>query len=379
MAADEEGFLYPVIDREACTNCQLCDSVCVFLNNNEKRNPVKVYAARHKNREIQRTSSSGGIFTLLAEQIIDSDGVVFGARFNDHWEIVHDFTEKKEGLIAFRGSKYVQSRMGESYTRVKEFLIDGREVLFSGTPCQVAGIRKYLGKNYRNLLTVDFVCHGVPSAKVFNKYLDELFSKQIKKEKLRHFDDSKFEIGTIDFRNKIHGWKNFSFVIEGKGDIESGKNETIFSETFDKNAFYKGFINNLYLRPSCYDCPVKHFKSNSEITLADFWGIQKILPSFDDDRGTSLLIINCIEKINLSNDCEYVEISLDEAAVFNPNMYLSPKVHPARNKFFKIIDSQETIPFIEKRTKTGIKDKVKRIIKRCKKKLHRARKYFVKG
>lgn len=172
MSADNEGFLYPQIDTAICIDCGLCEKVCPVINQNEPREPLAVYAANNNNEDIRLKSSSGGIFTLLAEQIISEGGVVFGARFNENWEVVHDYTEAIEGLEPFRGSKYVQSIIGDNFIKAKQFLTDGRKVLFSGTPCQIAGLKKFLRKEYENLLTVEVVCHGVPSPMVWRDYLD---------------------------------------------------------------------------------------------------------------------------------------------------------------------------------------------------------------
>jgi coenzyme F420-reducing hydrogenase beta subunit len=178
MQEDREGFLYPEIDKESCVGCDVCEEVCPSVHPKAPRTPLRVYAAKNKDEAIRLQSSSGGIFTLLAEKIIDRNGVVFGARFNEDWEVVHGYVETKEKLSVFRGSKYVQSRIGESYKQAEEFLKAGRFVLFSGTPCQVAGLKLFLKKEYENLVTVDLICHGVPSPGVWRKYLDEFIEYQ---------------------------------------------------------------------------------------------------------------------------------------------------------------------------------------------------------
>lgn len=174
MHADAEGFLYPRINTAACIDCGLCEQVCPVLRPAAPRTPTAVYAAKNPDERIRMESSSGGVFTLLAERTIRAGGVVFGARFDEAWEVVHDSTETIEGLAAFRGSKYVQSRIGTSFARAEEFLKQGRQVLFTGTPCQIAGLNRFLRRSYDNLLTVDVVCHGVPSPLVWRRYLDEI-------------------------------------------------------------------------------------------------------------------------------------------------------------------------------------------------------------
>lgn len=173
MVEDTEGFLYPQVDKSVCVNCGLCEKVCPVIHQNKSRTPLKVYAAKNMDEEVRLKSSSGGIFTLLAESVIKRGGVVFGAKFDDEWMVVHDYTDNIEGVAAFRGSKYVQSIIGNAYRKVEQFLKSGRMVLFTGTPCQIAGLKKYLRKEYKKLLAVDLVCHGVPSPKVWQMYLEE--------------------------------------------------------------------------------------------------------------------------------------------------------------------------------------------------------------
>ena len=177
MQTDNEGFLYPIVDATTCIDCGLCEKVCPVINQTEPQEPLKVYAAYNKNEDIRMQSSSGGIFTLLAEEIIKKGGVVFGVKFNKDWMPEFGYTETLEGLSTYRGSKYVQAIVGDAYKQAEEFLKAGREVLFSGTPCQIAGLKRYLRKEYDKLLTVDIICHGVPSPKVWNMYLKETCSR----------------------------------------------------------------------------------------------------------------------------------------------------------------------------------------------------------
>lgn len=181
LEEDEEGFLYPIINEAACIDCGLCEKVCPVLHSGDAHKPLKVFAAKNNNEKIRVESSSGGVFTVLAELVIDEGGVVFGAKFGEHWDVIHDYTETKEGLAAFRGSKYVQSRIGDCFNKAKSFLVQGRKVLFSGTPCQISGLKRFLGKEYDSLLTVDFICHGVPSPKVWRMYLNETIARECEK------------------------------------------------------------------------------------------------------------------------------------------------------------------------------------------------------
>lgn len=311
---DEEGFLYPKVDVATCIDCGLCEKVCPVLNQSEERVPLEVYAAKNPNEEIRRESSSGGIFTLLAEQTIDAGGVVFGVRWNEHFEAVHAYTETKEGLAAFRGSKYVQSRVGDTFKQAELFLKQGRQVLYSGTPCQIAALKLFLRKDYENLLLVDIICHGTPSPGVFRWYLSEELVQEAARQsgKKIQFRSSLpissiakadalarelgFEIEDISFRDKRLGWKKYSFVLSlrllSKVTTEGEKNTVSLSYSHHENAFMRGFLSNIYLRPSCYACPAKTGKSGSDITLADYWGIQHLMPELDDDRGISALTVN---------------------------------------------------------------------------------------
>ena len=305
MQEDNEGFLYPVVDASTCTDCGLCEKVCPVINQDEPRKPLKVYAAKNRIEEIRRQSSSGGIFTPLAESVIREGGVVFGAKFDKDWNVVHAWTDTIEGIADFRGSKYVQSTIGDAYREAREFLKQGRKVLFSGTPCQIAGLRKFLRKEYDNLLTLDVVCHGVPSPLVWRKYLEET------REKLRaKHDAGKNRVSSslmdlpvitgISFRDKTHGWKKFGFRLRYAASKAAGNSvsasangsECTLLQPFPENVFMKGFLSNFYLRPSCYACSVRTGKSGSDITIADFWGVQNYYPEFDDDRGVNLVLVN---------------------------------------------------------------------------------------
>ena len=244
MQSDVEGFLYPVVDRDLCTNCGLCEQACPVINQASSRKPLKVYAAKSNDEELRRQSSSGGIFTLLAEAVIHEGGVVFGARFDGQWNVVHSWTDTPDGLVAFRGSKYVQSVIGNTYNEAKEFLRQGRKVLFTGTPCQIAGLKKFLRKDYDNLLTVDIICHGVPSPLVWQNYIDEMRTKG--------------DIVDVSFRDKTYGWAQYAFSLSY---VTPSVDASEFLERHtaliprSENVFMRGFLANLYLRPSCYACP----------------------------------------------------------------------------------------------------------------------------
>lgn len=351
MVDDEEGFLYPKVDESICVNCGLCEKVCNELHPFDKREPQQVLAAINKNEEIRLRSSSGGIFYILAENVIKDGGVVFGARFDENWQVVIDYAEDMKGIESFMGSKYVQARIANAYKDVKRFLAERRNVLFSGTPCQVAGLHKFLRKPHDNLLTVDFICHGTPSPKVWRMYLDEVI-----KEGQR--------ISSIEFRNKKKGWKNFSF------NLRYNANDKTISmlSPFSQNHYMKAFLQNIILRPSCYDCKAKGCSSHSDVTIADFWGINTVFPDMDDDKGTGLVFINT-EKGNEAFDLSQVnvkETTYERVKLLNSACYRSPKVHPKRKDFFSRLDSENLIELINDCTKPTVKQLLQMLIDRCK-------------
>ena len=249
FAQDHEGFFYPDVDTDTCIQCGLCEKVCPVLHPYDEHKPQEVIAAINKNEEVRLESSSGGVFTLLAEEIINQGGAVFGVRFDEQWQAVFDCADTTEALAAFRGSKYLQARVGNSFEKCKQLLDKGRLVLFSGTQCQIAGLLHYLRKPYLNLLTVDVVCHGVPSPNVWQHYLQEAVPK------------GKRAIKNIQFRDKRLGWKRFSLTVL----FNEQQHDYLLSSPFNENPFMRSFVKNLILRPSCYSCPAKCGKSRSDI------------------------------------------------------------------------------------------------------------------
>ena len=273
MQEDNEGFLYPKVDESACIDCGLCEKVCPMITPYEAHEPIQTLAAVNKNDEVRLKSSSGGIFSILAEKVIREGGVVFGARFDDQWQVVIDYTETLEGINDFRGSKYLQASTGDTFKQCENFLKAGRLVMYSGSPCQIAGLKHYLRKEYDNLLLVDFGCHGVPSPKVWQKYLDEIVGSR--------------DINSTSMRAKTNGWRKFNFEMSFNRD-----NSTILlSSPASKNDYMRAFLNNLILRPSCHNCKAKECRSHSDITIADYWGIWNVAPELYDDKGKGRRII----------------------------------------------------------------------------------------
>ena len=276
MREDREGFLQPHIDTKTCIGCHKCEKTCPIIT------PIKIptdfetqaYAAINKDEDVRMRSSSGGMFHALAKWTIEQGGVVFGARFNDQWEVVHDYTETIEGIEPFMRSKYVQSRIGDTFKQAKQFLEAGRQVLFVGTPCQIGGLKAYLKKEYDNLLAVDFICHGVPSPKVWRKYLKEKVNGD--------------KVLDINFRDKQDGW-NYSLC------VTAATTTTTTREKYNENLYLKCFLEDMVLRLSCYKCPFRTIECVSDLTVGDFWGVENVLPEMFDNKGTSLVIAHSIK------------------------------------------------------------------------------------
>lgn len=262
MVEDPEGFLFPEIDQGKCIDCGKCKKVCPVLNATPAAKPASGYAYRTNDDALLRRTSSGGFFSLLAENVLRDGGVVFGASFDEHNEVFHAFIESVEGLDSLRRSKYVQSRIGNSFVECMKFLNVGRKVLFCGTPCQIKALNLFVGKKRDNLITADFVCHGVPSPGVFRKYFAEICEK---------YHESLSDVKEINFREKIAGFA-FGFSLTTKNSR--------YVEGLGENVFLKGFLSHLYLRKSCHHCSAKNFTSGADYTICDFWGIGNVLPHF---------------------------------------------------------------------------------------------------
>lgn len=310
MRADEDGFLYPSVDLSECIDCHLCERVCPVIHQNSPRLPFKVLAARNKDEAKKLGSSSGGVFVAMGENIIGEGGVVFGARFDDRWGVVHDYTEDLAGLSLFQGSKYVQSHIGDSFRKAEEFLRAGRKVMFTGTPCQLAALQLYLRRDYGDrLLKVDVVCHGVPSPASWLSYIDYVSD--------RHDIGS---VSGITFRDKRRGWDCYGLRIDFQR--RDGRNAEIY-ELAETNLFMESFLRNYNIRPSCGACPARLGKSHSDITLGDFWGVRLVCPELYDDKGVSAVMSytpaaqTVVEQIE-ALECHVVEY--DDVLRLNPSI-----------------------------------------------------------
>ena len=317
MQENDEGFLAPVIDKTKCTNCGLCVKACPSLNVKYENTATPECYAAMGDYDLRMKSSSGGMFTLLAEYILDKGGYVCGAAFDENWDVHHIIVDNKDDLEKLRGSKYVQSNTKDCYKKIKKLLNDDKYVLFSGCPCQVAGLYSFLGKNYENLFTVDILCHGAPSPGVWQKYLNETFDKN--------------NIQKINFRdkNKI-GWSCSHCTISTKNG------EDIITEDFTK--LFHASIN---LRKSCYDCDFSKKPRPADITIGDFWGIHNYISELNVDKGISLVLINNQKGKFLFNEISdkvtYKNISLSEN-YNNGHQKIGLKMHPKRSKFFQLVN-----------------------------------------
>lgn len=274
MVQDEKGFLYPKVDMEHCIHCQRCEKVCAFQKESfvqeEPLSDNLIFAAKHKQLQERLTSRSGGVFATMSNYILQKNGVVYGAAFDDSLKVVHKRTESWDGIMEMKGSKYVQSDLNNTFRQVKEDLLQERYVLFSGTPCQTAGLLNAVASlPTEKLFVCDIVCHGTPSSKIYADYLHHMEQQKHRK------------VIAVNFRDKSFGWAAHieSFQFENRKRVYS-------------NLYTNLFCEHIMFRPSCGNCKYTSFHRPSDLTLGDFWGIDKCLPTFNDNRGVSLVIVN---------------------------------------------------------------------------------------
>lgn len=325
MVEDGEGFLYPQVDPIECNSCGLCIQVCPVqtVSAVQSTEVPTVYAGWTNDRELLRQSSSGGAFSEIARIVIEHGGVVFGAAYDETMTVRHMAVESLDDLQALRGSKYVQSDVGDTYRQTEKYLKAGRRVLYSGTPCQIAGLYAAIGKDYKDLLTCDLICHGVPSPKVFRTAINSI-------EKYHHS-----KVVDFQFREKSFGWL-YPMVC-----IKFSSEKKIYEHNLD-NHFNSGFLKNIYLRPACYQCPIKSVGPVADITLGDFWQLVKCQPSLINREGTSAIIVNterghriiqnCSERLTLT-ECPFGFIHKD-----NSTLQKSVRPSPEREAFFADLD-----------------------------------------
>lgn len=271
MQADDEGFLHPVIDNEKCINCGRCEKACPIINPPANNPYEESYGAYAKDETIHKTSSSGGVFAVLAKETLKNGGFVCGAAYTPDRMVKHIIIDKEDDLHLLQGSKYVQSAIGDIYSKIKDLLIENKKVLFSGTPCQVAGLVSYLGKDYDNLITLDLICHGVPSPWTWQLHLNEISGGKA--------------VNDSTFRNKTQGIHNVTldyYLSDG----------TVYQEKYEESPYIKAFSQNLSVRPSCFECKFKGYKRCSDITIGDYWSAVEYNPKLVQDNGVSAIILH---------------------------------------------------------------------------------------
>ena len=319
MRSNSSGFLFPVVDQEACIRCGKCEKSCPVLNtHSESGENTAFFAAINKNKDERAAGSSGGFFPVLAEYVLEQGGVVFGAAFDEGaHRLRHVFIEKKEELKSLRGSKYIQSDLEQSFSEAERFLKDGRTVLFTGTPCNIAALHSYIGHPYPNLITMDVICHGVASPLLWNKYTEELEARY------------KSKIKNVAFRDKKYGWRAYSMNIS----FQNGK---VYRKFFKQDPFGKAYLSNVMLRSSCFDCSFKTVQRPSDFTAGDFWSNGRLMT--DDDGGISLILIHSDrgKKIwgEINNRFEYKELSKERAVNGNTPLYESTKCDLNMSQFY---------------------------------------------
>lgn len=342
MVRDNEGYLYPVVDLNKCIDCGLCESVCPFIQKAKKTYSIKIYAAIAKDKGHLMSSSSGGMFGLLANRIIEEGGVVFGAKLDEKNEVRHDKANTLDGIEKFKKSKYVQSRINNVFKEVREELNLGKKVLFSGTPCQIHGLNLFLKKEYPNLLLVDIFCAGVPSPMILADYVKFLEKKY------------KSTITSLDFRSKEKDGQKLKITFANGKILIENSYLTFCDETF---------------RPSCYRCPSNNFRSGSDITIGDFWGASTVLDSSLKQKttGVSAVIIKTEKGLNVFNNIRdhlsYLkETDLETVLEKNPRVVQPSPVLPGRKNFFKHYKSRKIMSFLKPNILKRAKRKIDKLM-----------------
>ncbi len=320
MEADSEGFRYPQIDTTRCVDCALCRSVCPSASAAVPLAKPVSFAAYTRDEDIRLKSSSGGIFRLLAEQVLKDGGAVVGAAWDEDGRLVHRVVRDEEALSLLYGSKYLQSDLEAVLPAVETLLKNNQTVLFSGTPCQIAAMRAYLKKDYETLLCQGVVCHGVPSPLVWEQYRTSLEKRYGAKAT------------AVSFRDKRDGWKAFSLAVQFENGAE-------YVAQQGQDPYMQCFLKNYTLRPSCYQCRFKGTRADADLLLADFWGIAHVAPSFGDDRGVSLVIVNTDRGQALwkavQARAEVKEVPIESALPYNTAITRSVAPVPKRARFFE--------------------------------------------
>ncbi|MBQ6995559.1 MAG: Coenzyme F420 hydrogenase/dehydrogenase, beta subunit C-terminal domain [Lachnospiraceae bacterium] len=380
MQEDEFGYVYPVIDDEKCVKCGLCKKACQYKDGTEFYKVRKAYAAAIKNSKEVMVVASGGIFTTLAKQVLSENGVVFGVSMdNIEGQLTprHIDIQDEKDLYKLQGSKYVQSNTGNAYKKVKEYLLEGRNVLFSGTPCQITGLKAYLGKEYQNLLTVDVICHGVPSTRMFQDYIKSLEKKLGGK------------IYSYKFRDKSRGQGMNAQILYKK---QNGEEKVKYIDGYLTSYFYM-FLKSIIYRENCYSCPYARAERVSDITAGDFWGVYQVhademnKSNMSNLKGVSCMLLNTEKGLQyfekIQNRLDYFESSVEKVAKNNkqlrePSERVSERENVLRiyqgqgydgveQYFPKIIGNKKYFYILKNLAPKGLKRRIKQVISMIKK------------
>lgn len=321
MLPSNTGFLYPFIDNDKCVNCGLCDKVCEMSNSRPINNDYEIIALRHKDDYILKASTSGGAFRLFADYVLSLGGVIYGAAYNDDLSVHHIRCETSFDLLRLQKSKYVQSDTQDIYKQVEKDIKAGRIVLYSGTACQCSGVLAYVQKknlNLNSLYTCDVICHGVPSPQIWLDYLTFRRTHQ-------------GEIDSVDFRCKKKSWRDFRMSIS----FRNGKTKTYRQ---NEDYFMILFFHDYILRKSCYNCKFCSVNRKTDFTIGDFWGLEEFYPEYDDDNGTSVVILNSDKSRRLfdkvKNSSHYFCINESELTLRQPNLRRSTHLSPRYDEFW---------------------------------------------
>ena len=325
MKMDEEGFYYPQVNKSLCVNCDKCKRVCpVRQGGSEGKVEPKVYVCQNKSLHTRLDSTSGGVFSALAQFVLEKDGVVFGAVFDDHFVVQHKSVTSEEGLHRIRGSKYVQSKINDSYKLVKEYLNGNRYVLFTGTPCQIAALCSYLGKEYENLLLMDIVCYSISSPGVWKQYLQHL--QKIGKININQVSD-------IRFRDKSKYGYEYTLMT-----FYDDRKKVLYASGPESDQMLRSFVSNTSTRPSCYECKFKGTNRLSDFTAWDCYNIFKYDKTLDDNKGSSHIMVNSEKGLKLLDELsEYLyffEVDRQKAISSEPAMTECAIPSDMRKAFF---------------------------------------------
>ncbi len=326
FAKEEKGFVYPQIDFSKCIKCNMCEKVCPALCElSIPRDGYPIaYAAQSKNIDVRLKSTSGGMFFEMASKVIQSGGVVCGAVFDEEFKVVHKIAENSEELKKMCGSKYAQSDMSGIFRKIKNKLQNGKNVLFSGCPCQTLALKKYVKIDYDNLILVDFICHGIPSQKFLDAYIKKMEEKYHSK------------IKSVCFRDKSRGWHSSSVKMK----FENGKT---YKNPITVDAYMTAFLNGTIMKERCYECHMKGFRSGSDITLGDFWGAELVFPELDDNMGVSAVFVNTEKGARLLEKIGIDRYKTDgkEIIKYNQNVMVSTMMNPKREEFYTFCQTHE--------------------------------------